>query len=1171
MKGNNDMGISVIRGGASSGKSSLCLKQISEVHEKNPDAKCIMLVPDHYSYETERSFVDFFGGIGLNNIDVLTLRRMSINLLTARERNHLTPSGKMILIHKAVKNACEELANVKDMDMKLIASMRRQGFLEVMTSLLSEMKRYNVTPEVLAEKASSVSNNKTLKNKLLALACVSEKYTEYVEESGSFDSEDDLYRLASRIENGNDFDNNTYVWINRFDKFMPQQLCVIEALLKKGASITVSICCPVTDDENVREIYLETEKTIKQIYDLADIYGLDGEYTTDKPLRHLTGKDDLYTLFNNWSEDFVYPEIPQNMALFQSRDTYGEIERIACKIVDLVREDGYHFKDIALLCGDVNDYRHLTEAIFREYEIPYFTDRKIILSDHPIAMQILSLFGILEDDWSYEAVFRYLRAGFIYRPNANKTFYNAIGQSEIDALENYVLKYGIRGGSKWLSDDPWYAENDIITTAFAHATEQNSRNKNTDLLRREIISPIKQFKEKTKGRKTVIEFATALFEYLGDINLYNGLKSDIHTFRKKDMINEAEQFTKIWNLILDVLNQLTVTLKNDKINLSEFAEYINVGLSQCEIRTIPSGIDQVYVGDAERSSHTNIKIIFVVGAKNGTFPTGIGSEGFLSNSDRNILREEHNIELAPDTKKKLDEQYFKAYRALSAVCDKLYFSYSVQDEEGHSLSPSHLISDIVRKFPKIRTDDNLLSNPLSDGIYISSPQATIHRMLINMSARKKEKNKLWDIVYDWYKEKAEWKPMLSLIQRADYYDKRKILLDGDIAQLLYNGKIAYSASRINTFTSCPFEYFLKYGLNAKERDIWDVTPANIGTYAHEVINKFCLAVENGADTNEEKITCWRNLSAENRNTILNNIIEETCQNMLSSNVRDKERTANIFKRMGKTISNAAILIQKTLSAGGFAQNGMEYSFDAELSDTVSVRGIIDRIDICNDLDKAYVRIIDYKTGKTNFDIKSIYNGYNMQMIIYAIAAMQFTDNADISGIYYTSVRDEIKKLNNKITEDNIKEANEKALVLDGITFAEEDEKAINNLLYNIDNEFFKNGESTFTKLSLDDKSQKIKGLRTSDEINGLIKFVADTIVKADSKIRSGDISMSPYPVSTQSNACSYCPYSAVCRFDGENCHTRELETISDKEIWEIMKTKGAALKAKTSKGADKDA
>lgn len=1159
------MGIKIIRGAICSGKSRMCLDEIEKVHNENPDASCIMIVPDHYSYETEKSFVERFGGTGLNNIEVLTLRRLAINNLSSAQLNHLTESGKQMLIYKSVNEASQELKEDSQMDVKLITAMHRQGFLDVMASLISEMKRYLISPQMLFERAENVTDNKTLKNKLKVLATVYEKYCNYVDKSGMSDSEDDLYRLAECIENGNRFDSNTYVWVNRFDKFMPQQLCVIEALLKKGVHMTVSICCPVTNDESEREIYIQTEKTVDKIMELAAVYGFEGEECAGNGLSHIKDKPDLYQLFGNWTTDFVYNEKPQNIAMFQSRDAYGEIERVACKIIDLVRDDGMRFKDIALLCGDEEEYRHLIEAVFAEYEIPYFTDRKIILSDHPIAMQILSLFSVIEDDWSYDSVFRYLRSGFIYRmeEKGEYTFSNPIKQSEIDALENFVLKYGIRGAKRWLSEDSWIRENDVVGTAFGFENELEADEK-TEKLRREITAPIAKLAKAVKGRKTALELAAALFEYLEDIHLYAGLKSEIARFKKEGKVNEAEQFTKIWNLILDVLDQTTTALKDDKLKIDEFAEYMAVGLSKCEIRTIPSGIDQVYVGSVERSSHKAVRAMFVVGAKNGTFPTGIKTEGFLSNKDRNTLRDEYDIAIAPDTKKKMDEQYFKVYRALCAVSEKLFFSYSVQDEAGRSQSACHMLLDIYRKFPNMRVSDNLLHDARNDGVYLSSPKATIHKMLINLSGRYVGvKNPLWDIVYEWYSKNPDWKKLLSLADRADYYEQRGVILDSDIANMLYNGRIVYSASRINTFARCPFEYFMRYGLGVREREEWAVTPANMGTYAHQVINDFCLAVENGAETNVDKINAWRSLDDVKRKEILDGIINTTCSNLLASDVRDKERTASIFMRMGKTISDSARLVQKSLSAGDFAENGMEYKFEIDLGENVAVQGLIDRIDTCEtDSGRSYLRIVDYKTGRTKFDVVNIANGYDMQMVIYALAAAQLMKEngraVDVTGIYYTGVRSEYKDLSSTVTESNIKEKNIKELMLDGVTFASEEEKERGKVLYSMDNKFFENQESIFTKIKID-KEGEIKGVNNTDEINGLMKHVRDTLLDMDRRARNGEISLNPYAANNNGGVCDYCAYGGVCKFDEDKKFLREKEGKAD-EIWEQMEIKGAAMR-----------
>jgi ATP-dependent helicase/nuclease subunit B len=1154
------MGVSIIRGGISSGKSELCLSQIEKLHKENLNARCIMMVPDHYSYETERRLVEKFGGTGLNNIDVLTLRRMAINCLSARDLNHLTESGKQMLIYKAVNAACEEVKSTEGMDMSLLAAMQKQGFLDVAASLISEMKRYLTTPEMLIQKSEEVVNNRTLRNKLIVFGTVYSKYCSYIDGLECTDSDDDLYILAERIKDGNEFDSNTYIWVNRFDKFMPQQLCVIRALLDKGVHMTVSICCPIAENESERELYIQTEKTVDTVMRLAEEYGFEGEFSSGKALSHLGDKPDLYKLLRYWTDDFEYKEIPANMSLFQSRDAYGEIERTACQIVDLVRDGGYRYRDIAILCGDENEYRHLVEAVFGEYDIPYFTDRKIILSDHPIAMQILSLIGIIGDDWSYDAVFRYLRAGFIYRrtERGKYTFFNTINQEEIDELENFVLKYGIRGRGKWLSETEWVSENDIMGTAFNDESETEV-NEEIEKLRCEITKPIAEFAAAVKGKKTAEEFACALFKYLEDINLYAGLKSDIAVFRKNGEMNRAEQFTKIWNLILDVLNQTVTALGSDKMTLEEFGEYMSVGLSKCEIRTIPSAIDQVYVGSVERSSHANVRAMFIVGAKNGTFPTNIKTEGFLSNKDRNTLNEEYGIELAPDTKKKMDEQYFKVYRAVAAVSEKLYMSYSVQDETGRAQSASHMLLDIHNKFPKMTVEDNLLNDSRNDGIYLSSPKATIHKMLINLSKRHDGiRNPLWGIVREWYEENQEWKRVLSLMDRADYYNRRGIMLDSDIAAILYEGKLTYSASRINTFARCPFEYFLKYGLGAYERDEWDITPANMGSYAHRVINDFCLAVEDGAESNDDKINAWRSLDEVKRNEILGGIIDTACENIMSSNMRDRERTAGILRRMGKTVSDAAILVQKSLSSGNFAEVGMEYEFETDLTDEVAVRGIVDRLDSCIDDGKVYTRVIDYKTGKTEFNIVNIFNGYDMQMVIYALAAKQMFKNSDVSGIYYTAVKSAYRQLTPTVTEDNVREKNLTSLTLDGVTFAPENEKEKARILYNMDNGFFENRESAFTRVKLD-KADEVVGVGTFDEINGLMEHVKNTIINIDERTRNGEIQLNPYAPNGNS-VCAYCGYSSVCKFDEDRINERVPEGTSE-EIWERMKTKGSALKS----------
>ena len=1147
------MPVNIIQGAIGAGKSALCLNQIERLHSRRPDARCIMIVPDHYSYDTEKRFVERFGGTGLNNIEVLTLRKMAINHLKASELKYITGAGRQMLIYKAVDEFCDKAEKSGDFDARLIASMRKNGFLDVAGSLISEMKRYTVTPEMLL--AGSESDNATLRQKLTALSEIYAAYSGFIDKSGCVDSEDDLDRLAAFIENSSVFGENTHVWFDKFDEFMPHQLRVIEAMLKRGVNVTLSVISPEPDGG--------ISHPLQKAEDLAFAYGLNERYVLEDFLNHVRNNRELYFLFENWGDSkAVYENPTHNITLFESRDAYGEIERAACRILDLVREDGLRFRDIAMLCGNTEEYRHLIETIFEEYSIPYFTDSTIVLSDHPIAMQVLSLFDIFRDNWTYETVFKYLRAGFIYEKTERGV--KALSQGRVDELENYVLRYGIRGSTKWLAEEPWKTESNIISRAFG-IDDDERENDRVELLRQEITAPIKRFKDATSERRTAAEHARALYGYFEDINLYDGLKDEVIRLRSDGKLNEAEQFTELWNLLLNVLNQTVVSVGNEKMNRQQYADYIRAGLSKCEIRIIPSGIDQVYVGDVERSSQSNVRAMFVIGANSGTFPSDIPSEGFLSNSDRNTL-EERGIHVAQDTKRKAERQYFKVYKALCAVTEKLFLSYPLQTGDGKALRASRMLLDIHRMFPKMEVKDNLLDD-MNSKIYISSPAATIHRMIIAKSKRNPNRiNPIWEAAYKWYEKSGDWSGMLSLIDRADEFEKFDISLDARTAQMLYEGNSVYSASRLNTFARCPYGYFAKYGLDAKEREEWEITPADAGTYAHEVIHKFVERVEEGASAPEEKLERWKNLAEEKtdentvtRGDILNGIIESTCENILASSSRDKERTASIFRRMGKTISSAAAIVHRSLKNGKYTENGLEREFEVNLGNDVRVKGIIDRVDMYKPEDgDARVRIIDYKTGSTSFDIVDIFNGLSMQMVIYALAARkmahdEFGGDPMVTGVYYNKVRDDFQSLGVTDDEEKAAKKHEKARRLDGVTFIEND--GSRGVIDDMDDITDSAGGFLNIELKADGSIKTVDAVKTQAEINGLMDYVGESIVEMDSAIKSGKNSPVPYKYRPDRLPCAHCQYSRMCGFFADKKELREKQGKKS-EIWEEMSRRG---------------
>ncbi len=1123
------MSVKIITGNIGSGKTEYCINEVEKIRSKS--RKCVMLVPSHYSHETEKMIVDKFGGTGLNNIEVTSLEKLARNILSGTEK-HLSAPGKQALVCRATELCVKELENrFDDFEIKLIRAVKRPGFLDVAESLISELHRYSVTVNELRDQAKNTDNS-TLRQKLEITAMLCENYDRLLGETEYVDSDEDLSRLAKII--GNYFDSNTSIWIDKFDEFLPQQFEVVAALIDSGADITITF--NVCDDDS--DTYYGTIAAIDKItkYSGADIIHLDGGFN------HIIDAPDLKFLFSTWFDRSHYDGSANNAEIFEARDSYTEIEHIACRILDFVREDKYRFRDISIICGNSDSYSHIIEAVFNEYGIPYYNDEHFSISEHPIAMQILSLFDIMENNWDYSSVFEYLRSGFVYTKSVSekgKIKYNRIPTDDLDILENYVLKYGIRGKSMWCRS--WIdGRKKFIEEALGIEAQIDENTKKADAMREVIIKPIAEYYEDIKTAKTVKDYCCAVYNFLENINLYQGLKAELLSMAMNRATADAQRFGQIWNLILDVLDQLNTALGTQEITSEEFTQYLRAAMTKCMIRTVPSGVDRVFIGSVEKNSTNGMKIIFMAGAVSGTFPSDNGAEGFLSNSDREYLAEK-NILLAPTTAKKSAKLYYSVYRTLSAVSDKLCISYPVQTPDGKSCRPSQTVIDIRSKLNRIKIYDDILISPDEEKqMYVSSPKATMHKMLIHP-----KEHPLWLHVNDWFYEHKEWRNGLFKIKDAkNKYRYRRIELNEKYAGKLFEGQITYSATRLNTYALCPFRHYVKYGLRANVQDEWTLNAADTGTYAHEMIRTLCETVDN-----DESLD-WKTIDDETLSVLTQQITNATINRVSQTDIAGRERAAHIFARMGKTVENAVQTVRKSIACGEFRPYAYEKEISVPLTDKIKVFGIIDRLDICQHDGINEYRIIDYKTGREEFKVSEIYNGFDMQPVIYALVMRTLDKSASISGMYYSKVRNDYAKLDTSNKDEKVEKDLKKNTELNGATFLDADSEG--NLLYEsmdrVESGLSRNEDPLF----FIPKRGGGYGVNVRSKKAGeaLMGTVLDKIIETDNNIRCGSIDISPLERSTAS-ACTYCDFSPVCKFDESLTKTRKI-TESDSEIWNMM-------------------
>ena len=1155
------MKINFITGGVSSGKTYECIRKINEIKAQASQARVVMIVPEQYSYAAERLMTENFGGTGLNNIEVLTFSRMSKRSIARAVKNYLTPSGKAILLTRAIENACKDGSIYS-------GCATKPGFVNTASTMLCEMKRYMLTPQLLRSSAQRLEEG-MLKKKLLAIADIYEEY-ELLNGGRFLDSEEDLLRLSEAVLSQTEYDG-AYIFIDEFSDFLPQHYKVIEALMKKCSEMFITL--PI-DEKSSGELSVIPLDTKRRITFLAK----KNKIACDEIRLSKSGmgfkSDEVRFFYENYAsffkKDFVpYPKKTEDITLFAARDLYSEVEYIAKRITALITDEDIRYSDITVVCGGTDNYSSIINAVFGDYKIPYFMDSRLVITDHPILITVLSIFDIITSNWSYDAVFTYLKSGFIYLKGDEGI--EPVCEDDIDFLSSFVLKRGIRGKKKWLSEEDWHYNSLGLSDSVSNdeAEVDSEADNRINSIRKAVMAPLENFTKRTKGRKTVIDFAAAIYEFLEEIHLYEGLLSEIQKLNDLGMRNEAEQFSKVWNMLIEVINQTAVTLGEEHCSKEQYRSYLLAGLGECKIGIIPSSMDCVTVTGADVSVQKNVKAMFLVGALRGEMPSEIHREGMLSDSERERLAEifnESENELSLPNEQKAAGEY-RFYKTLFNAEEKICISYPVNSFEGDAQMPAQITYDIKRLFPKLTCYDDLLSDVIDEST-VYSPKAALDYLLQN---RRNKNNSTVVQIYRWFSEHPEWHGELRMAETADSYKQTVAKITPENACELYKKRTAYSVSRLNEFSSCPFKYFAKNGLRAKEEEIWQIQKFDLGSLMHYAVWRFCNAVECNQDSFEALKQRWDSLTEEETNQIINAIMAEIKDKIAKAIERDEGKINYLLDRMTRTLKRSSETIRKSIRLGGYipAEYEKKFMYMPDNDDsTLCIQGIIDRIDIAFSQEdkKAEIRIIDYKSGSKSFSVADICNMIDIQLVVYAMAAVDLYNkgelkykrgdfSAEITGILYNKLRDDMAKVENADDEKAVGEAVGNTMKLNGaviLNTTESGEPDISAALL-MDRGIIENNKSEFLKFNLTQSGAVTKNSEylTREQFETLVEYAKKGILDYNKRIRGGDIRIMPSKDKTEL-ACRWCEMSEICLFDNERDSIRPLCSSND-AAWEIIK------------------
>lgn len=1097
------MSLRLIYGRAGTGKSQFCLNKIKEQLNNETTQKIYLIVPEQFSYATEKRLLETLEQNSVINAEVITFKRMAHRIFTevgGLVEVNLSKTGKAMLVSNILEKYKKDLQFLN----------KSSENIDLVLRTITELKKHDVKLEEL-EKTQKEVEDEYLKIKLNDISTIYKKYEETLKNK-YIDEDDILTILAKKIEESKIFDNS-YIYIDEFSGFTRQEYNVIKGLLKKAKEINITICSDGLNIEKEPEadIFYQNKIVIQELVKCAKEANTKLEQSVELKNTYRFKNQELKHLEKNIYEIPYkkYKEPVENIHITLLNQPYSEIEYVAKTIIKLVREKEYRYKDISIITKNIDEYTNIVKAIFEKYEIPVFIDQKEDLSQKILVKYVLAILDIYAKNWSQDAVFTYIKTGFL--PLEKEDIYN---------LENYCKKWGIKG-NKWYKEDWKY----------------DSLNKDLEKLnqlRKKIVEPLLQLKANLEESKLAEEITTNLYKFLEENQIRQKLEEKAEKLEELDRKDIANKYKSSWNILMQIFDEIVLIFNKDKMSFKQYKNILKVGLEFSSLGEIPQVIDQVIIGDTDRSRNHKAKVVFILGLNDGSFPAVNSGEGFLNDKDRKYLKQ-NGIELAKGTIENLYEDQFNIYRAFTTAEEELYLSYVSTDKEQKAKRQSILISRIKKMFTEIKEESDVINS----NINILTAQSTFNQMLTNIKNFKqgKEIDKIWLAVYSWYMQNDEWKQKLEQAIKGFSHTSNSQKITEENIKRLYGNTLKTSVSRLEQYRECPFSFHLKYGLKLKEREEFIVRPIDTGSFMHEVIDEFFETVKNIKTIEDDQIQ-----------EIVNKIIEEKLSLSKNYIFTSTPKFVVLTNRLKKVILQSIKYIIEQIKNSDFEIAGNEIEFKRQI-DNVEITGKIDRIDTAQNEQGKYIRIIDYKSSNKSINLNELEAGTQIQLLTYLDTAVEQTNKMPV-GMFYFNLIDPIVKASKNLTEEQIQEELKKQFRMNGMILADI------NIIKMMDKKLEK-GASNIVPVTFDKDGnimQSRSNVITKEQFTLLQSKVKKIIKQISKEILEGNIEIKPtYNKSKKEEACKYCEYKSICCFNPNINNYSFIENKTKQELLEDLK------------------
>lgn len=1130
-------------GPSGSGKSHRIYEEIMQRAAEEPGRNFLIIVPDQFTMQTQKDLVMRSDRDGILNIDVLSFGRLSHRILEevgTKEMPVLDDTGKSLVLQKVAADLKEQLPAMGSL-------LHKQGYIHEVKSAISEFMQYGISTQDMDKLITSAQKRGALAMKLKDLKTLYRGFQNYIRDH--FITTEETLDVLRRSLSKSKILKGSVVVFDGFTGFTPIQNRLIQELMRVCAETIVTVTIGVGEDpykmDGEQKLFHLSKKTVADLEKLAaeaevergeDLFVKGGPNRFAKaPALHYLEQN----LFRYQYEPYAGEQ--QEIHMFEALSPREEVHQTALYIRHLIREQGMTYRDIAVVIGDLEGYASYVETEFGQLEIPCFLDRTRGIVLNPMIEYIKSALQLYIKDFSYDTVFHFLRSGMA-----------DISREEIDELENYVIRTGARGYRTY-------------SRLFTRRTEELQENaEGSEQAEEKTMERLNRIRQQFMDAVEILhmgsqekagDYVSHLYDFLEQNQVQQKLLNYQQQFEKEGDLSRAREYAQIYRLVMDLLDQVYELLGEEEISRQEFADILEAGFGEITVGTIPQSVDRIVVGDMERTRLKQVKVLFFLGVNDGNIPKNASKGGIISDMDREFLIES-GTEMAPSPRQQMYIQRLYLYLNMTKPSEQLYLSYAKVNSEGKGIRPSYLI-DTVRKlfpamsveYPQNRSRLEQIEGRQEGARYLAEEL----REYVEGTLPEEERQDFY-LMYRAYEADAAGRDLLT---RAAFRRYRESGLSRIVARALYGQQLENSVSRLETYAACACRHFLQYGLSLQEREEFGFEASDMGTVYHAVLENFAGKLA------ESNLTWW-DFTEDFAAKAVKESVEAYAATYGETVLYSSARNEYAITRMSRILTRTVLTLQKHLKQGSFQPDDYELSFrfaedldsihvDLSEDEKMHLQGRIDRIDVSEDAEHVYVKVIDYKSGNRKFDLAALYYGLQLQLVVYMNAAMEMESrkhpDKEIvpAALLYYHIDDPTIETPVELTDEQINEQILAKLRMNGVVNSDPE------VVERLDRYMQDKSVVIPVEKKKDGSFSARSGVLSREEMQLISSYVDAKIRSIGREILDGKIAANPYEKGNE-EACTYCAYKKVCGFDGSipGYEKRQLEDLDKQALMQRM-------------------